>query len=298
MKWLLENLTKIVVAVVSGVLLWLITRSAGSTSSSVAPVSPPGVVDTFSWLPLLVLFIGGGVVSPIAIALEDELPVAVLALAGILGAGFAIWAAVLCEKGDPPLPVMVLLALSAVFLLGYGLACLPRELRFGVYANCSLALIAGVFLILWEIGTNGAWVDFAGRISDGPGPFHATFAVLSVAAVIFSVQNILGWLSPALAVIGVTATVASDSNNPETSPLGLSIFASAVILGHLALRGKHLEDLPKWVLHSLVYVKVLGGFALIALGLLGFATNGNQNEAFNWSALGLGVVGLIAAAVG
>ena len=96
---------------------------------------------------------------------------------------------------------------------------------------------------------------------------------------ILTAHNVLAWISLALAGLGVVATVVLDFSGPsEAYPLGLGAVVTAVIAVQFAIRGEDVEDLPEWVQHSLVHIWAGGWLALMALGILGFATNGNTGS--------------------
>jgi hypothetical protein len=264
----------------------------------VSPPQNPNSVSSLVWgLPIVGFVLGAGLISVLVGGAGDDLPTPVFVLLATSGIGFAIWAAILSNSDYPrpgPLPVMILLTVSGISMLGFGIACHSRELAIGTYVGYCAALVAMVFLILWETGNSGGWVN-GDSISEAPGPFQAGYAFLVTLGVLFSPRNALAWISLALAGISFVSTVVLDLNQPnsEAGPLCLGVFLLAIIVAHFALRGRDFEDLSAGVRRSLVYLGAFGGFALLALGILGFTTNATQE--FNWAAVG---VGLLAAFIG
>jgi hypothetical protein len=127
-----------------------------------APAQNPGSVGTLVWsLPIVGFILGAVVVSGIVAVIGDVLPTPVLLLFAIFGAGFAIWAAVSTSSDPPkaPLPVMIFLAVSGISMLAFGIACYFRNLRLGTYIGCCAAVVATVFLIIWETGSSGGWIS-------------------------------------------------------------------------------------------------------------------------------------------
>jgi hypothetical protein len=262
------------------------------------PTPPqPGSVGTLVWiLPIVGFILGAGVASRIVGEIGSLLPTPVLVLFAIFGFGFAIWAAASANSDQAnPVPVMIFLAGSGISMLAFGIGCYWRDLRLGTYIGCCAAVVATVFLIIWETGSSGGWVTEAGRISAEPAPFHISYAGLVALGLIFSVPNVLAWISLALAGLGVVLTVVLDfsgKEGSESSPIGLGVFLAAVITVHFALRGDDVEDLPDWVHSSLVRLRSLWGVVLMALGILGLATN-ETNSGYIGAALGIGLLALL-----
>ena len=267
----------------------------------VTPFEPPSAPSTIVWvLPIVGFVLGGAVVAAVTFFTGDVLPAPVLFLFAMFGAGFAIWAAVATNSDSPgrPLPVMILLAVSGISLLGFGIACAFRELQLGAYVGCCAAVAAGIFLIIWEIGSSGTWVTEGGGISTEPGPFHLGYAIAVTLGVILSARNIFAWLSLVLAALSFLWTAVwefSTSDTAEMTALGLGVFLVAMIMVYFALASEDVDDLPDWVPVCLIHLKNLGGLALIALSLFGFAKNGPEGV-LNGTALGLGVVAILVAA--
>lgn len=269
------------------------------------PVAPPDAAhsasgDTLIWcLPIIGFVLVAGIVSVIVALMEDDLPTPVLVLFAIFGAAFATWAAASTTPHEGPLLVMILLAVSGISMLAYGIACHSRGLRLGTYVGCCAAVVAAVFLVIWETGSRGPWVTPVDRISDAPDVFHIWYAVLVTLGVIISAWNALAWISLALAGLSIVYTVALDlsDSRPEEEAIavGLGVFLVAVIMVHFALRGEDVDDLPDWVLSCLVLLRRFGGLALIGLGILGLATT-ERARGYNGAALGVGLLALLTAA--
>jgi len=284
--------------------------------------SPPVVVQQASGgpsvfvrsLPVIGFVLGAGIVAGIVVVLTDDLPAPVLFLFATFGAAFAIWAAISTTSDPPkrPLLVMIFLALSGISMLGFGIACYWRELRLGTYIGCCAAVAAAVYLIVWEIGSDGGWITDGGTISSEAAGPHICFAVLVTLGVIFSGRNALAWISLALAGLSFFSTIGMDSNGRdghEASPLGLIAFLAAMVMVHFALRGEDVYDLPDWVRGCLEILRRFGGWALIGLGIFGMATNkgvssldnfGNYydpplNDWWDGAALGVGLLALLIA---
>jgi hypothetical protein len=154
-----------------------------------------------------------------------------------------------------------------------------------------------IFLIIWEIGSSGGWVDRDGMIKDEPGAFHIGYAVLATLGVILSAPNALVWISLALAGLSFVTTAVLDFSGRtayEATPVGLGAFLVSIIVAYFALLGEDVKDVPDWALGCLLYFRVFGGMALMVLGMLGCATNPEIGPgSYNISALGIGLLAII-----
>lgn len=177
-------------------------------------------------------------------------------------------------------------------MLGLGVSCYWKDLRLGTYVGGCSAVIAAIFLIIWETGSSGGWVDDLHRVTAASGPFHIAFAIAVSLGVILSARNVLAWISLGLAVLSFVATLLMDFGGEDSavmSPFGLAGFVAAIITAHFALESDAAEDLPGWVESCLRYLLRLGGLGLIALSIVGCATNENT---LGWNCAG-GLIGVL-----
>lgn len=294
--WVAAVAVPILVALIDLIIRW---HTPAASPGGISPPVEPSGPGLFVWLlPIFGFLLGAAIVAAIVFFLED-LPIPILFLFALSGSGFAIWAAVsiTSEPPGPPIPVMIFVALSGISMLGFGIGCNARELRLGAYLGCCSAVAAALFLIIWEIGSSGGWVDDLNRITAAPGPFHIAYAVVVSLGAILSVPYILAWASLVLAVLSFAATLLMDfggNDSSEMSPLGLGGFLAAMVAAHFALMSDAADDLPDWFESCLRYLRNLGGLGLIALSIVGCATNENNVP---WGGAGI-VFGLLFLIVG
>ena len=131
----------VIFPVIVGVaILWL----AHSRMAAVPNVAPLG------WVAIMALAAGVVSAGMVAIAvIGGEFPALAVVLIGVAAIGSAFGAAIAREAGNRLLPATILLGLSGILMLAYGIGCYFRNLLFGTYSGLGAAVCATLLVIFW-----------------------------------------------------------------------------------------------------------------------------------------------------
>jgi len=143
MKTMEKVVAGVILPVIVGVAVLWLTHLPRAVVPSVAPAG---------WVAIMALLLAAGMVSAgmgaIAV-IQGDFPAPALVLIGLAAIGSALGAAIVSEANNRPLPPTILLALSGILMLAFGIGCHFRNLLFGTYSGLLAALCATVLVIFW-----------------------------------------------------------------------------------------------------------------------------------------------------